>query len=150
MAYPRYRRVNTDGKSLYKTETRLAAAALLPGTFAVINASDTFAQSTVATGRMYVVDVGYHQGLTILDANPVGDSVVGNYLEEGRELTVRVAAASVWKKDTPVTIGAAGIAKVGVEGTDVILGYSQDAVTIGDKPDFIRMRAKFVTKTAAA
>ena len=33
MAYPRYRRVNTDGKSLYKTETRLAAAALLPGTF---------------------------------------------------------------------------------------------------------------------
>ena len=94
MAYPRYRRVNTDGKSLYKTETRLAAAALLPGTFAVINASDAFAQSTVATGRMYVVDVGYHQGLTILDANPVGDSVVGNYLEEGRELTVRVAAAS--------------------------------------------------------
>ena len=150
MAYPRYRRVNTDGKSLYKTETRLAAAALLPGTFAVINASDAFAQSTVATGCMYVVDVGYHQGLTILDANPVGDSVVGNYLEEGRELTVRVAAASVWKKDTPVTIGAAGIAKVGVEGTDVILGYSQDAVTIGDKPDFIRMRAKFVPKTAAA
>ena len=62
MAYPRYRRVNTDGKSLYKTETRLAAAALLPGTFAVINASDAFAQSTAATGRMYVVDVGYHQG----------------------------------------------------------------------------------------
>lgn len=150
MAYPRYRRVNTDGKSLYKTETRLAAAALLPGTFAVINAADAFAQSTVATGRMYVVDVGYHQGLTILDANPVGDSVVGNYLEEGRELTVRVAAASVWKKDTPVTIGAAGIAKVGVEGTDVILGYSQDTVTIGAKPDFIRMRAKFVPKTAAA
>jgi len=150
MAYPRYRRVNTDGKSLYKTETRLAAAALLPGTFAVINASDAFAQSTVATGRMYVVDVGYHQGLTILDANPVGDSVVGNYLEEGRELTVRVAAASVWKKDTPVTIGAAGIAKVGVEGADVILGYSQDAVTIGAQPDFIRMRAKFVPAEAAA
>ncbi len=27
---PRYRRVNIDGQSLYKTETRTTAAALLP------------------------------------------------------------------------------------------------------------------------
>jgi hypothetical protein len=34
---PRYRRVNIDGQSLYKTETRTTAAALLPGTAATIN-----------------------------------------------------------------------------------------------------------------
>jgi Skp family chaperone for outer membrane proteins len=35
---PRYRRVNIDGQSLYKTETRTTAAAL-PGTAATINSS---------------------------------------------------------------------------------------------------------------
>ncbi|EHF0044282.1 hypothetical protein IFY18_002681 [Salmonella enterica] len=33
----RYRRVNIDGKSLYKTETRITAAELLPGTAVTIN-----------------------------------------------------------------------------------------------------------------
>ena len=60
---PRYRRVNIDGQSLYKTETRTTAAALLPGTAATINSSDKFAQATALTGRLYIIDVGYHQGL---------------------------------------------------------------------------------------
>jgi hypothetical protein len=149
MAYPRYRRVNIDGKSLYKTETRKADAALLPGTFAVINATDEFANTAVVVGRMYVVDVGYHQGLGILDANPIGDSCVGNYWEEGREYAVRVGATTVWKKDTPVKITTGGVGAVGVEGTDIIVGYSQDAVTIGAAADFIRVRAKFVPATPA-
>jgi len=46
---PRYRRVNIDGQSLYKTETRTTAAALLPGTAATINSSDEFAQATALT-----------------------------------------------------------------------------------------------------
>ncbi len=141
MAYPRYRRVNIDGKSLYKTETRKADAALLPGTFAVINATDEFANTATAVGRMYLVDVGYHQGLGILDANPIGDSCVGNYWEEGREYAVRVAAATVVAKDTPITVTTGGLGAVGIEGTNVIVGYSQDAVTIGAQPDFIRVRA---------
>jgi hypothetical protein len=150
MAYPRYRRVNIDGQSLYKTETRKADAALLPGTFAVINATDEFANTAAVVGRMYVIDVGYHQGLGILDANPIGDSCVGNYWEEGREYAVRVAAGTVWKKDTPVTLGTGGIGAVGTEGTSIIVGYSQDAVTIGSSPDFIRVRAKFVPATPAS
>lgn len=141
MAYPRYRRVNIDGKSLYKTETRKADAALLPGTFAVINATDEFANTATAVGRMYLVDVGYHQGLGILEANPIGDSCVGNYWEEGREYAVRVAAATVVAKDTPITVTTGGLGAVGIEGTNVIVGYSQDAVTIGAQPDFIRVRA---------
>ena len=58
---PRYRRVNIDGQSLYKTETRTTAAALLPGTAATINSSDKFAQATALTGRLYIIDVGYHR-----------------------------------------------------------------------------------------
>jgi hypothetical protein len=141
MAYPRYHRVNLDGDSLMKTETRKTAAALLPGTMAVINASDLFAQQATAVGRMYIMDVGYHQGLKITEANPIGDSAVGNYWEEGREYAVRVAAATVVKKDTPIKLAAGGIGAVGIEGTDVIIGYSQDAVTIGATADFIRVRA---------
>lgn len=86
---PRYRRVNIDGQSLYKTETRTTAAALLPGTAATINSSDKFAQATALTGRLYIIDVGYHQGLTITESIPAGDSAVGNYVEEGRELALR-------------------------------------------------------------
>jgi hypothetical protein len=67
---PRYRRVNIDGQSLYKTETRTTAAALLPGTAATINSSDKFAQATALTGRLYIIDVGYHQGLTITESIP--------------------------------------------------------------------------------
>lgn len=59
----RYRRVNIDGQSLYKTETKLAAIALLPGTAAVINSSGAFAQAAALTGRLYIIDCAYHQGL---------------------------------------------------------------------------------------
>lgn len=39
----RYRRVNIDGQSLYKTETRKVAVASLPGTLVTINGDDEFA-----------------------------------------------------------------------------------------------------------
>ncbi len=54
----RYRRVNIDSKSLFKTEPRKLAAATYPGTFAVIDTSDEFAQSAAVTGRMYIIDCG--------------------------------------------------------------------------------------------
>jgi hypothetical protein len=94
---PRYRRVNIDGQSLYKTETRTTAAALLPGTAATINSSDKFAQATALTGRLYIIDVGYHQGLTITEAIPAGDSAVGNYVEEGRELALLACLVRIKK-----------------------------------------------------
>ncbi len=113
----RYRRVNIDGKSLYKTETRLTAAELLPCTAVTINGDGKFAQATALTGRMYIIDCAYHQGLGIRDAVPAGDSAVGNYVEEGRELallcvpvrtrrTARLSLArlvnSHWQLATPI------------------------------------------------
>ena len=141
----RYRRVNIDGKSI--TETRVAAAALLPGTFAVIDANDKFAQAAAAVGRVYVVNCAYHQGLSIRDAVPAGDSAVGDYVEEGRELAV-LCPAGAYKKDSPIRIGANGQGALATDDTDTVIGYSQDEVTL-TAADFIRVRMRVGTVAAA-
>lgn len=134
----RYNRVNVDGKSI--TETRIAVAALLPGTFSVINSSDQFAQATSMSGRMYVINPARHQGLSITEASPINDSAVGEYVEQGRELAI-LCPAGEYKKDTPIKLGTAGKGAIGVEGTDVIIGFSQDEVTLTED-DFIRVRIR--------
>lgn len=144
----RYRRVNIDGQSLYKTETRLAAAAILPGTFAVINGDDQFEEAAETVGRMYVVDSAYHQGLGIRDAVPAGNSAVGNYVEEGRELAI-LCPAGTYSKDTPIKLGADGMGVIADSDTDTVLGYSQDdAVIAAATTDFIRVRFRVGTVAA--
>jgi hypothetical protein len=139
----RYRRVAIDGQTLYKTETRLTAAALLPGTFAVINSAGKFAAATDLVGRVYVVDSAYQQGFGIRDAVPAGDSAIGNYVEEGRELAV-LCLAGTYAKDTPITLGASGMGAIATGDTDSVIGYSQDEATI-TSTDFIRVRMRVGT-----
>lgn len=147
---PRYRRVNIDGKSLYKTETRTTAAALLPGTAAVINSSDEFAQATALKGRIYIIDVAYHQGLKITEAVPAGDSAVGNYVEEGRELAL-LCVPGAYKKDSPIKLGDNGQFTLATADTDSVIGYSQDEATIAaGATDFIRVRMRVGTVAAGA
>ncbi|HGM6983951.1 TPA: hypothetical protein ACKQD1_004963 [Serratia marcescens] len=147
---PRYRRVNIDGKSLYKTETKTTAAALLPGTAAVINANDEFAQATALKGRIYIIDVAYHQGLKITEAVPAGDSAVGNYVEEGRELAL-LCVPGAYKKDSPIKLGADGQFTLATADTDSVIGYSQDEATIAaGATDFIRVRMRVGTVAAGA
>lgn len=139
----RYRRVNIDGKSVFKTETRLAATDLLPGTFAVINSDDKFANTAALVGRLYVVDNAYHQGLGIRDVVPANDSAVGNYVEEGRELAI-LCGADTYKKDSPIKITTGGKGALATGDTDTVIGYSQDEATlIGE--DFIRVRFRVGT-----
>ncbi|EMP0916872.1 hypothetical protein RZM60_006199 [Pseudomonas aeruginosa] len=146
----RYRRVNIDGKSLFKTETRKTAAALLPGTFAVINGSDLFAQASASVGRLYVIDCAHHEGLSIRDAVPVGHSAVGNYVEEGRELAV-LCQAGTYKKDTPIKLGTSGQGAIASSDTDKVLGYSQDdAIIASGETDFIRIRFRVGSVAAPA
>ena len=146
----RYRRVNIDGQSLYKTETRTTAAALLPGTAAIINGEDEFAQATALTGRLYIIDCAYHQGLGIRDVIPEGDSAVGNYVEEGRELAL-LCVPGAYKKDSPIKLGAAGQFTLATDDTDAVIGYSQDEATIAaGTTDFIRVRMRVGTAAAAA
>jgi len=141
----RYRRVNIDGKSLYKTETRRMAAALLPGTFIVINGNDQFAQATALTGRIYVLDAALSQGLTIRDAVPQGDSGEGNYVEEGRELAI-LCPAGTYAKDTPIKLGTQGRGAIAANDGDSVIGYSQDdAVIPNGETDFIRVRMRVGT-----
>ena len=145
----RYRRVNIDGKSLFKTETRLAAANLLPGTFAIINGDEEFAQAADTAGRLYVIDCAHHQGLNIRDAVPAGDSAIGNYVEEGRELAI-LCPAGAYEKDTPIKLGTNGRGAIADSDTDTVLGYSQDAATIATgETDFIRVRFRVGTVAAA-
>lgn len=144
----RYRRVNIDGKSLFKTETRTVAADTLPGTFAIINATDQFAVATEVVGRMYVIDCAYHQGLGIRDEVPADNSAVGNYVEEGRELAV-LCPAGTYAKDDPITLGANGMGAAASADTDTVIGYSQDdAVIAADSTDFIRVRFRVGTVAA--
>ncbi|MFU7837949.1 hypothetical protein BI322_03810 [Klebsiella oxytoca] len=146
----RYRRVNIDGQSMYKTETKLAAAALLPGTAAVINSSGLFAQAAALTGRLYIIDCAYHQGLGIRDAVPAGDSAVGNYVEEGRELAL-LCAPGAYKKDSPIKLGTAGQFTLATSDTDSVIGYSQDEYTIAaSTTDYIRVRMRVGTVAAGA
>lgn len=151
----RYRRVNIDGKSLYKTETRPVAAAMLPGVFATIpTATDLFTQVAAlpVSGRVYVMDPAYSQGLGIRDAIPLGDNGVGNYVEEGREFAVLMGPGT-YTKDQPITIlatGLAGAVPAGA-GTYAIVGYSQDdAVIASGETDFIRIRIRAGSVTVGA
>lgn len=142
---PRFRRINIDGDSLMKTETRRTGAALLPGTFADIDGSDEFVQIAAAQGRMYVIDVGHTQGLTVNEPIPADDSAIGNYWEEGREFAVRFAASTALVKDQPVTVTTGGLGLAATEGgTATIIGYSQETVTLAaGSTDLIRIRAKY-------
>ncbi|WP_058912865.1 hypothetical protein [Entomohabitans teleogrylli] len=140
----RYRRVNIDGKSLYKTETRKAATDLLPGTFAVIN-GDEFTQASALVGRLYVLDPAFSEGLSITDTIPSGHSTSGNYVEEGRELAV-LCPAGTYAKDTPIKIGSNGRGAIASSDTDSVIGYSQDdAVIAAGQTDFIRVRFRVGT-----
>lgn len=132
----RYRRINLDGKSV--TETLLVVANTLPGTLATIDSNDAFAVASAMSGRIYLMHPASHQGLGIADSIPSGDSGVGEYVEEGRELGL-LCPAGAYKKDTPIKLGTSGKGAIGVEGTDVIIGYSQDEVTL-TADDIIRVR----------
>lgn len=126
-------RINIDGKSI--TETRRTVAALLPGSLAFINSTGLFAQY-VTEGkrvgrRIYAVNVDYSSGQKVADAVALGDSAVGDYVEEGRELALLVAPTTVLAFDSPLTPAANGTLRLGVIGTDEIIGYSQEKFTVG-------------------
>lgn len=119
----RFRRVNIDGKSI--TETRLAGAELKPGELVKLE-DGKFVKATTAEGRLYIVNPAFHEGKTIADAIAVGETVVADYVEEGREFAMRVEAAT-YAKDQAIKLD------------EVTVAYCQEDVTLEDD-DFIRVR----------
>jgi len=149
MAKPRYRRVNIDGQSLYKTETYPVEAATLPGTFCILDTTTQKFQQAVTAGaakKLYIIGAAEHQGLDITEAVPIDNSAIGNLWEGGRVFAVRVAQGFTCVKDAPITLHATnGKGIVATPGTHVILGFADEAVTIdgagGD--DFVMVRAQY-------
>lgn len=119
----RFRRVNIDGKSI--TETRLADAELKPGELVKLN-DDKFIKATTAEGRLYIVNPAFHEGKTIADAIAIGETVVADYVEPGREFAMRVPGGT-YTKDEPFQLG------------NVTVAYYQEDVTL-EAEDFIRVR----------
>lgn len=119
----RFRRVNIDGKSI--TETRLADAELKPGELVKLEGGK-FVKATTAEGRLYIVNPAFHEGKTIADAIAAGETVVADYVEEGREFAMRVEAAT-YVKDQAIKLG------------EVTVAYCQEDVTLKNV-DFIRVR----------
>lgn len=119
----RFRRVNIDGKSI--TETRLAGAELKPGELVKLQ-DGKFVKATTAEGRLYIVNPAFHEGKTIADAIKAGETVVADYVEQGREFAMRVEAAT-YVKDQAIKL------------SEVTVAYCQEDVTL-EAEDFIRVR----------
>lgn len=129
----RFRRVNIDGKSV--TETAVSAAALKPGTPVKMTAGK-FVAAADTTGRIYVVNPAYHEGLGIEDAIPAGHSVVADYAEEGREFAILLPEGA-YTKDAAITIGEGGFKLVASD--EPVFAFCQEAVTL-EAADFVRVR----------
>lgn len=128
-------RINLDGKS--ETETRIGAVQLLPGQFVVIDANDKYALANAATDlqkQLRIVGKGSASGLEILDPIPLGESVVADYVKQGRHFAARLPANAVLKFDTPLTLDAATgdlkIATITGDTPDTVVAYSQENYTV--------------------
>lgn len=123
-------RVNLDGLS--KTETRVSATAILPGTAMKIVAGK-FVQAVAADAGvvpLYVANVGHLQGLGANDPIPAGDSIEGEYMDSARRLALRGIAGAVWVKDAPLTLSATGGTFTLVGGAAAPVAYAQENFTL--------------------
>jgi len=147
----RFRRINLDGKSLFKTETRRMSVNGYPGTVVVLNDDNEFefrlSNSTLGP-RLYLLDEASHEGKGCMDQIPVNHTAIGNYIEEGREFAARMADGT-YRKDQSVYLAASGVITLvpSTSGTTFnAIGYvqEQDEVTITDV-DLIRIRVQYHT-----
>ena len=123
-------RVNLDGLS--KTETRVCATDVLPGTALKIVAGK-FVQAVAADAGvvpLYVANVGHLQGLGPNDAIPAGDSIEGEYMDNARRLAVRGIAGEVWVKDAALTLSATGGTFTLVGGAAAPVAFAQENFTL--------------------
>lgn len=121
----RFRRVNIDGKSI--TETYAAGEEVLPGTLVkLVDGKFMKATNNEGEGRLYIVNPAYHEGKGIGDAIAKGETVVADYVEQGREFAMRLDAGE-YAKDQAIKLG------------DVTVAFCQENVTL-EGVDFVRVR----------
>lgn len=137
----RPRRINNDGLSI--TEVGIAKVALLPGSFAVLNADAEFVQATKVVKPLYIVNVDDKIGEDILTAVVEGESATCDYVEQRRQFAALVKANTACVKDTPFKLAADGTLEKATADEDVVVAYSQEIYTTpanGGKPSHVRIR----------
>lgn len=142
MAKGRFARINLDGKSRSKTKLSTAVA-LAAGNVLRLTSSGQFLAHDTNGKRLYIIYIAHnleHEGLQTADVIPASSTVVGEIAETGRELAVLVAATSALKEDTPLTSNGAGLLRIAVIGTDEVLAYSQEVITVGAAPELVKVR----------
>lgn len=122
-------------------ELPAAAAGIRAGSI-VIRAGNTLAAGTAATAAfIYVADAPPHQN-TLTYTYAQGETVFG-YIPRSRDVyLVRVAAGQALLADSPLAADAAGRVRLGVVGTDPIIGYSVFASASAAVDTLIDMRIK--------
>jgi hypothetical protein len=124
----RPRRVNNDGKSI--TRLGIAKVALLPGSFAVLDATGEFIQATAPVKPLYIVNVDDKQGEDILTAVVATESATCDFVEQGRQFAALVKAATACVLDTPLKLSATlGILEKATAPEDVVVAYSMEIYT---------------------
>jgi hypothetical protein len=138
----RYNRINLDGESV--TRTALTGAALKAGNLVKLNASGAFVVHATAGKKqdfVYLMNVDYLQGKKADDTITSGDTGVGEMFVTNRECAALVVAATVLKLDSPLTSDGAGLLKLAVLGTDEVIAYSCEALTVAAGGELVRVRA---------
>lgn len=142
MAKGRFARINLDGKSCSKTKLSTAVA-LAAGNALRLSSSGQFLAHDTNGKRLSMIYIAHnleHEGLQTADVIPASSTVVGEIAETGRELAVLVAATSALKEDTPLTSNGAGLLRIAVIGTDEVIAYSQEVITVGAAPELVKVR----------
>lgn len=108
----------------------------------VVRAVNTLANAgTGASAYFYIADAPPHMN-TLTYSYTAGETVFG-YIPRSRDVyLVRVAAAQALLADSPLAADAAGRVRLGVVGTDPIIGYSVFASASAAVDTLIDMRIK--------
>lgn len=122
-------------------ELPAAAAGIKAGNI-VVRATNTLANAgTGASAYFYIADAPPHMN-TLTYSYALGETVFG-YIPRSRDVyLVRVAAAQALAADSPLAADAAGRVRLGVVGTDPIIGYSVFASASAAVDTLIDMRIK--------
>lgn len=134
----RYKRINLDGKSINYTTT--SAVDLKGGQIVCLAATGLAVLATaalVAAGaKLYAV---VSQTLGLNDVIAAGDSLTLDYMQEGREFALYVAAATVLTRDKILTVDAGQLKAVAA--AEPGRAYSVETYTVAaGKPELVRVR----------
>jgi len=141
MAIGRYARVNLDGESI--TKTKLSGAITLQAGNIVKLSSGTFVKHSTDGKKqdaIYIVNTNEIEGQQSGDTIAASSTIVAELAETGRQLAVLIKATLVLVEDTPLTSAGDGTLRIAVLGTDEVIAYSQEALTVGAAAQLVKVR----------